>query len=221
MPQIPFRDLSVESEPRTVWGWPSLTDDGFVLATRALMEPTGWDSAVYVQGFDRRARPLEPAWRMGNPDTPEPSARDPRIVAGGDRALVTWYEKRPEDPEVWRLMARVVDRLGRPVNEAIDISGERGKEPWRDNDPLAVWDGERFVLFWIPLIPGENSRLLMTAVKADGQPGSPLTRVVTDDIDGSASTIYRVYPGWTGAHYLLAADVAADDDFDLARIMHK
>jgi hypothetical protein len=49
----------------------------------------------------------------------------------------------------------------------------------------------------------------MTVIGHNGTPGQPLTRLVTDDIDGMGNDIVgAVKTVWTGDHYLVAANVA-------------
>jgi hypothetical protein len=208
------RDLVVDGLPEAIpESCFALMDDGFITITPRIVahSPSPYSTLLYGRAHDHLGAPWAPATAVAEPEIVDPFERRCAIAAAGDRALIVWQDAHLRGAQSnYRLKARIVDGRGAVLSPVVDLSSTApvGEAPWIHHD--AVWDGERFIVFWTPW--GYRKNLLMSVVHSDGSLAEPATTIVTDDVDGNSSTIQDIGAAWTGDQFIV---VVSDDKGNL------
>ncbi|MDQ7008363.1 MAG: putative metal-binding motif-containing protein [Acidobacteriota bacterium] len=201
-PQMASLPLSA-ARPDTSSLCARLTEEGFLVGSTTELYNVSFNRLMSVRSFDRLARPTDAVYELGDPNREDPEDRRCGIADGSDRLLVAWYD---ETGGGFRLKARVIDRLGRPIAPELDLTATYDDEGgWLGGDPAVAWDGERFAVFWIPR--QRQNEIVATFVLPDGGLADPPTVLVSDDLDGEKHFVGSIEVVWTGEDYLLVAKV--------------
>lgn len=209
-------ELPVEGLPQTEAACMARTETGFLVVSERIVGNTGdpHDSLLYARAFDGDGVAWGPSSPIGEPVTESPYERRCRIAVAGERALVVYQDGHSRDQGAYRLKANVVDSLGQPVLSApVDLSATsplNEDAPWMFH--AAVWDGERFAVFWAPSGSFYGRHLLMSVLDRFGVPEEPATVIVTDNVDGDNGPIYDLEAVWTGEHFVVVLEVGRVGD---------
>ena len=201
-PQMTPLPLS-ESRPDTSSLCAVLLEQSFLVGSTTEVYNVSFNRLMSVRSFDRLARIHDAVYELGDPNRDDPEDRRCGIADGSDRLLVAWFD---ETAGRFRVKARVVDRLGRPVAPELDLTDSYGNAgAWLGGEPAVSWDGEQFAVFWIPR--SRQNEIVVTFVRPDGKLADPPTTLVSDNIDGQSHFIDSIEVLWTGGDYLLVAGV--------------
>lgn len=164
-------------------------------------------SRLFLRAYDDEGRTWDGAYEMTGESPNQPFHDYVRLASAGDRAMAVWIDIEGFGRPVW---GRVVDALGRPLGPAWNISDPKPGSPIPERDGATVlWDGDRFVVFWMDLTCGG---LYMSTFSADGVPSTPISKVVTSRATGLCRGANNPVAFWVGDRYVVFFETAVTGD---------